>query len=170
VSCTNATFGDPVFGVVKSCSYERTGSSNNPSTPAGNRQRWSYNVFRPKYGDQCTAYALDRMHDATGLWMKVQGNAGQWADQARTAGWSGGKAPQVNSVVVMQYANGFRYSVRNDNGSTYSTHIGGVGHVAWVERVDGDWVYVHDQNWIPGKIGSRWIKWRDAPVDFIYSQ
>src|SRR3954454_15183127 len=34
------------------------------------------------YGDQCTSYALDRMHESTGLWMAVPGNAYECGDEA----------------------------------------------------------------------------------------
>jgi surface antigen len=150
--------------------YPRATFNVGGAAPA-NRQTWGSNVFRDQgFGDQCTAYALDRMHEATGLWMKVQGNAGRWADEARAANWSVDVAPAARSVLVMQYAGGYQYTVRDLNGRTYTTAISALGHVAWIERVDGDWVLVSDQNWArPGEIGQRWINVRGAPVAFIYA-
>lgn len=134
------------------------------------RQTWTQNVFRAAgYGSYCTAYALDRMHQATGQWMKVKGSAYKWANEARAAGWTVGKTPAVNSVLVMQSPPGYRYEIERDDGVVYKTTLTQLGHVAWVEVVSNGWVYVRDRNWKRGQIDSRWIKVAGAPVDFIYA-
>ncbi len=155
--------------IMGSEEYRRRQQSTQPTS---GRQTGNGNVFRQAgYGDQCTAYALDRMHDATGLWMKVTGNAGQWADQARTAGWTVGTAPSARAVMVMPNASGYRYTVRDDGKSaSYTTAVNVVGHVAWVEQINGDWALVSDQNWRrPGEVGKRWVYVKGAPLQFIYA-
>lgn len=138
--------------------------------PATTRQTWSHNVFRTAgLGTQCTAYALDRMYEATGRWMKVRSSAQLWTNEARAAGWTVGTTPAVNSVLVMPSVAGYRYTIRRDAGLVYTSMLPPPGHVAWVEKVQGDWVYVRDQNWRRDQIDSRWIKTAGSPASFIYS-
>jgi surface antigen len=134
------------------------------------RQTWGQNVFRAAgYGGHCTAYALDRMFEATGLWMKVRGSAYKWTAEARAAGWTVGKRPEVNSVLVMQSPPGYKYEIKRNDGVVYQTAIPSLGHVAWVEDYTNGRVYVRDKNWKRGQIDTRWIKVAGAPVDFIYA-
>jgi surface antigen len=134
------------------------------------RQTWTQNVFRAAgYGAYCTAYALDRMHDATGLWMKVRSSAYKWAAEARAAGWTVGTTPEAESVLVMQSPPGYRYEIERTDGLVYKTTLTPLGHVAWVEIYENGWAFVRDKNWKRGQIDARWIKVAGAPVDFIYS-
>jgi surface antigen len=134
------------------------------------RQTWTHNVFKTAgYGEYCTAYALDRMHQATGMWMKVKGSAYKWAAEARAAGWTVGKSPEIKSVLVMQSRPGYKYEIERDDGVVYKTTLTPLGHVAWVEKYESGWAYVRDRNWKRGQIDARWIKVAGAPVEFIYS-
>jgi len=117
----------------------------------------------------CTSYALDRMYEATGLWMKVRGSAYKWASEARLAGWTVGKTPEESSVLVMQSPPGYKYLIERDDGVQYQTVLTPLGHVAWVEIYENGWAYVRDKNWKRGQIDARWIKVAGAPVDFIYA-
>ncbi|SRR6266508_983846 len=141
-----------------------------PFNTRGARQTWSTNVFSEAgFADQCTAYALDRMHEATGLWMKVSGHAYGWPREARAAGWAVGAAPSINSVMVMSPAPGYKYDIRQLNGLRYKTAMHPLGHVAWVEKIDGDWALIRDQNWRRGAIDSRWVMIKGAPIQYIYA-
>jgi len=91
----------------------------------------SYNPFAQQYWDQCTYYAELKMHDYTGLYMPVYGNAYQWASQAANAGWHVSAAPALNSVVVFP-AGAFGSSV---------------GHVAWVIDYTATSLRILDYNW-----------------------
>jgi hypothetical protein len=140
------------------------------ATVPGGRQTWSHNVFRTAgLGNQCTAYALDKMYEATGKWMKVRSSAQSWANEAKSAGWTVGSIPAIKSVLVMPAPWATRYTVRRSDGLVYITMLPPPGHVAWVEKVEGDWVFVSDQNWKRDQVDSRWIKWAGSTVSFIYS-
>lgn len=135
------------------------------------RNQISYNPFYPNYVSQCTWRAEDLMHSATGLYMPVYGNAGTWANAAGAQGWTVGTSPETPSVMVMQYANGYKYWYWN--GSQWmQTSINTVGHVAWVTNIgeNGAMVYVIDRNWNGDRQdGGRWIWISGAPVSFIFS-
>lgn len=150
---------------------QAVGEPDRPLASRTTRQTWSTNVFSEAgFADQCTAYALDRMHAATGLWMKVGGHAYQWAREARAAGWSVGATPSANAVMVMSSAPGYKYEVRQLDGLKYKTTMHPLGHVAWVEKIEGDWALIRDQNWRRGAIDSRWVMTKGAPIQYIYSQ
>lgn len=150
---------------------QRQSSLRTPAATIKLRDTFAANLIRlAGYGDQCTAYALDRMHEATGQWMAVRGNAYEWADEARQAGWSVGKRPMPRSVIVMPPAPGYRYTIHDGIHGTYETPMHAYGHVGWVELVEGDWALVKDQNWRRGEIGERWVLVKDSPMQFIYSR
>jgi surface antigen len=135
------------------------------------RETVSSNLIRLSgYGDQCTAYALDRMHEATGVWMAVTGDAYEWAAEARAAGWKVGDYAAPKSILVMPPAPGYKYTIFEPGGLEYETTMHPLGHVAWVEAVDGDWVFIKDQNWRRGQIGERWVNVKGSPMQFIYSR
>jgi surface antigen len=125
-----------------------------PPPPTSTRKSISSNPFAPRYSDQCTFYAEERMHQQTGLYMPVYGNAYQWADQARAAGWTVGSAPAVNSVVVFPA------------GSFGSN----VGHVAWTVQVSGNQVRIQDYNWMwkGAVVTDHWVT-LPSGTQFIYS-
>src|SRR5688572_11283802 len=73
---------------------DRQHSLSRPAAQLHLRETLTTNLIRISgYGDQCTSYALDRMHEATGMWMAVTGNAYEWAREARMAGWNVGERP-----------------------------------------------------------------------------
>ncbi|MFC0313713.1 CHAP domain-containing protein [Gordonia phosphorivorans] len=66
----------------------------------------------------CTYGAQEKIRQTAGYYIgALRGDAGQWAGQARAAGWTVVSSPQPRSVVV---------------------YPGGVGHVAWVDSVSGN--------------------------------
>lgn len=86
---------------------------------------WSYGGT---YGDgsdplgygcrQCVSYTAWRVGQKTGKYPRYWGNANMWPGNARSAGYSTGSTPRVNSVGVIS--------------------AGVYGHVVWVEAVNGD--------------------------------
>lgn len=132
------------------------GPANPPAAgqpPAGARS-YSFNPFAKNFSDQCTYYAEERMHSQTGRFMQVTGNAYQWADQARGAGWTVGSAARVNSVVVFP---------KGAFGSS-------VGHVGWVAAVAGNRVRIQDYNWnwSGAHVSDHWVT-IPSGTQFIYS-
>ena len=129
--------------------------------PAGRRLTLPYNAPRAAgLGDQCTAYALDRMYQATGLWLRSTGHAGVWGRTAAEAGWTVGDVPAAQSIVVMPYAGGYRYATFASGALARTRVHPEYGHVGWVERLDatGNWALVSDQNWEgTGARGARWL-------------
>jgi surface antigen/acyl dehydratase len=115
------------------------GSSGNPfACPSPSCVGWSYWPDRQSHPDgQCTYYAYDRRPDiwaaartagvATNHW-----NAYLWADNARAGGMRVGTTPAIGAIAVFPIGYG---------GSS-------VGHVAYVEAVNGDGSYVvSEHNW-----------------------
>lgn len=86
---------------------------------------WSYGGT---YGDgtdplgygcrQCVSYTAWKVGQRTGNFPRYWGNANMWPASARSAGYSIGSTPRVNSVGVIS--------------------AGAYGHVVWVEAVNGD--------------------------------
>ncbi|MGE5309927.1 MAG: CHAP domain-containing protein [Sphaerimonospora mesophila] len=72
------------------------------------------------YNRECVSYAAWKVYQAYGNmpYWGGRGNANQWDDNARAAGIPTGSTPKVKAVAVW--------------------HIGYYGHVAWVEKVNGD--------------------------------
>lgn len=77
------------------------------------------------YG-QCTWYAWGRAYEVTGKNLPCRGHAYSWYDAARNAGWDVGSTPRENSVAVWS--------------------SGSVGHVAYVESVNGNTVEISEAN------------------------
>lgn len=149
---TNLTVQDDGNVVV----YNASGTPLWKSTgrPPSAAQSINYNPFAANYSNQCTYYAEERMHEQTGMYMPVYGNAYQWASEASSAGWTVGTTPAVNSVVVFP-AGSFGSSV---------------GHVAWVIAVNGNELTVQDYNW--NYVGAQ-VTTHNLPIlsgtQFIYS-
>lgn len=76
------------------------------------------------FGINCTWFTWQQVYDKTGIALPGWGNANTWLDYAKKAGYETGMTPKVNSIVVWKW-------------SSY-------GHVGYVERVYGDYVYVWD--------------------------
>jgi surface antigen len=89
------------------------------------------NHFDPGY---CTWDAAQQAHSTWGVFPPWYGDAGDWIDGARAAGWQVSSAPVVDSIVAMP---------RGVQGS------GPLGHVGWVLAVedDGVTIQVRSMNW-----------------------
>lgn len=122
--------------------------------PPASARDIGYNPFAANYSNQCTYYAEERMHQATGKYMPVYGNAYQWATQAAAGGWTVGTAAAVNSVVVFP-AGSFSSSV---------------GHVAWVVAISGNQLRIQDYNWnwVGAHVTDHWVT-IPAGTHYIYS-
>lgn len=77
-----------------------------------------------RYGVNCTWYTWNKVYNTLGIALPGWGNANTWYDYARKAGYSVGTSPKDQSIVVW-------------NLTSY-------GHVGYVERVEGDKIYVWD--------------------------
>lgn len=78
------------------------------------------------YGVNCTWYTWKKVNEKTGKSLPAWGNAKTWYKSAEKAGYSVGKTPKKNSVVVW--------------------NITSYGHVGYVERVSGNDIYVWDSD------------------------
>jgi surface antigen/LysM repeat protein len=95
---------------------------------------------------QCTYYAAKKRGGVP--W---GGNAKNWLANAKAYGASTGKTPVVGAIVVT-----------NENRR--------YGHVAYVEKVDGNRFYISEMNFVGlGKVSYRWLNANDPVVKgFIY--
>lgn len=126
--------------------------SNNPVVPACGTpgramgQTISYNTG---YAGQCTWGALAQWHAATGYYPYILGNAKDWANSARSHGWTVVADAQPRSIVVFQ---------------PYVQGASSLGHVAWVtstqRRADGLYVTFIEMNGPagPGRWDTRTVK------------
>jgi surface antigen len=80
----------------------------------------------------CTYWANLRYHQLTGHWVTWTGNAYQWAEGARLAGWTVSTTPHVPSIIVL---------MPGVQGAS------GYGHVAVVESANGNSAYTSNMNW-----------------------
>lgn len=106
----------------------------------------------------CTWYVWQRANDKIGVQLPGWGTAGTWYESAKNAGYSVGTEPRADSVVV--YSNSY------------------VGHVAYVESVNGSQIYVSEggynggyhEGWAPA-YGRRWPNDSqniDTVIGYIY--
>ena len=90
-----------------------------------------HNHFVPDYVGYCTFGAQEKVHEHAGYYIPaLTGSAGSWDDQARKAGWTVAPDAQARSIVVFE-----------------SSLVGGVGHVAWVDAVNGKDVTITEMNY-----------------------
>lgn len=120
--------------------------SNNPVTPAcptsgramGQRMNSNTGV-----AGQCTWGAFEQWRAATGYYPYISGNAKDWANSARSRGWTVVADAQPRSIVVFQ---------------PYVQGAPSYGHVAWVtgtqRRADGLYVTFTEMNGTAGPF--RW--------------
>jgi surface antigen len=105
-------------------------ASTSPSTPSSTRGGTiNYNEG---YAGSCVYYALERFHQYTGVYPRAFGDARYLATGAAASGWATGSTPRINSLVVFQ---------PGQNGAGSPT-----GHVAWVEQVSGNQIYIGEMN------------------------
>jgi surface antigen len=89
-----------------------------------------HNPFNGGFEGYCTWGAQEQIHVHTGYYVTaLTANAEDWANQARTAGWTVVPEAEPRSIAV--------YS---------SALVGGVGHVAWVDAVDGGDMTITEMN------------------------
>jgi surface antigen len=82
------------------------------------------------YEGYCTWGAQELIHAHTGYYVRaLTGNAENWASQAQAAGWTVVGEAQPRSIAVYG-----------------SALVGGVGHVAWVEAVNGGDITITEMN------------------------
>lgn len=103
--------------------YDPTSNGNGPVV-TGSPRSWPLGV--------CTYWANLRYHELSGHWVTWTGNAYQWADGARLAGWHVSTSPHVPSIIVL---------MPGVQGAS------GYGHVAVVESANGNSVYTSNMNW-----------------------
>jgi surface antigen len=103
----------------------------------------------------CTYWANSRYHTLTGNWVTWTGNAYQWAQGARLAGWNVSGTPHVPSIIVLmpgvQGASGFGHVAVvesiNGNGSAHTSNMnwyangGGWDRVSYMDFTPGNGVY-----------------------------
>lgn len=103
---------------------------------ATNRNKGSTADYNPLIGYEgyCTWGAQEQIHAHAGYYVRaLTGNAEDWASQAKAAGWTVVGEAQPRSIAV--------YS---------SSLVGGVGHVAWVDAVNGGDITITEMNFGPG--------------------
>ena len=93
-----------------------------------------YSWITTYYANQCTWYACGRVNEVLGINIdKHWGDAWQWAQSARNAGYTVDYNPAPNTVAVWpqgQYGSVYQY-----------------GHVAFVESVNGNSMYITEYNY-----------------------
>lgn len=98
--------------------------------PTANLSSASYNAWNPykniAWSTGCTRYAWGRANERRNLSLPSWGNAVNWYDNARNAGYSVGATPRAHSIAVWS---------------------GGYGHVAYIEGVDNTHVYLTEGGW-----------------------
>lgn len=77
------------------------------------------------YGTNCTWYAWKMAYEKAGVALPGWGNAKEWYNDAKNSGYSVGKTPKANSIIVW------------GGWTSY-------GHVGYVEKVSGNILYVWD--------------------------
>jgi surface antigen len=121
-----------------------------PGPPAGART-FAANPYTGIYKGQCTDYALERMHQQTGRYPAIRGDAWEWGGLARQAGWTVGTQAAVNSLAVFP---------RNAFSSP-------PGHVGWVEDVRNNQLRITDYNW-NHRVGQITDHWVTVPAGTVY--
>ncbi|KYC40829.1 hypothetical protein WA1_24720 [Scytonema hofmannii PCC 7110] len=105
-----------------------------------------YSMSNPNAKGNCTWYASGRVKELgrnTNLVNQLVADANQWDDQARAAGIQTSRTPQVGAIA--------QWEANNNNG---------FGHVAVVEKVNGDGTVVISESSYSATSGSSW--------DFLY--
>ena len=100
--------------------------------------------YNEGYAGSCVYYAMERFHQYTGVYPRAFGDARYLATGAAASGWATGTTPRINSLVVFQ---------PGQNGAGSPT-----GHVAWVEQVSGNQIYIGEMNApTPYVVTHRWM-------------
>lgn len=78
------------------------------------------------YGVNCTWYTWDKVKNMSGVMLPAWGNAKTWYNSAKSTGFKVGAEPKNNSIIVWD--------------------ITEYGHVAYVEKVSEDYMYIWDSD------------------------
>lgn len=84
-----------------------------------------YNEYS-SFGKNCTWYAWDQVYKRLGIALPGWHNAQDWYNDAQRSGYEVGQTPRPNSIAVWKWNN--------------------YGHVAFVEKVVGDKIYIWDSS------------------------
>ena len=101
--------------------------------PAGGRTKGGTTQQNPLHAfvGYCTWGAQEKVRANAGYYISaLTGSADQWDDQARAAGWKVVADAQPRSIVVFD-----------------RSLVGGIGHVAWVDAVNGRNVSITEMNY-----------------------
>jgi surface antigen len=130
--------------------WSPTAPTWSPSAPAATAPSTSGTTrgatinYNEGYAGSCVYYALERFHQYTGVYPRAFGDARYLATGAAASGWATGSSPRINSLVVFQ---------PGQNGAGSPT-----GHVAWVEQVAGNQIYIGEMNApSPYVVTHRWM-------------
>ncbi|MCV7029757.1 CHAP domain-containing protein [Mycobacterium sherrisii] len=103
-------------------------ANGDPATAVG--RTTDHNPLDGDYEGYCTWGAQEQIHAHAGYYIKaLTGDAETWANQVRAAGWTVVDNPQPHSIAVFS-----------------SSLVGGVGHVAWVDAVNGNNITITEMN------------------------
>ena len=94
------------------------------------------NPYNNDFGPNCTYYAWQRAYDKLGVVLPGWGNAGTWADSARSAGYKVDYNATADSIAVWPCSNYY-----------IGAYWYGDGHVAYVESVSGSTMHISESNW-----------------------
>jgi len=92
------------------------------------------------YNRECVSYTAWKVYQTYGTmpYWGGEGNANEWPGDARRAGIPTGSVPKVGSVAIW--------------------NVGYYGHAMWVQKVQGDMVYVSQYNYdLNGKYSEMWV-------------
>jgi surface antigen len=119
-----------------------------PSFSSGSLARFFYG--------QCTYWANMRYHELTGMYVPWTGNAYQWSFGASGSGWIVSGTPKAHAIIVLQPG---------------VQGAGFYGHVAIVERVNGDGsVVTSNWNWAGNWGNETYVTFfPGAGVNFVYA-
>ncbi|WNG81163.1 CHAP domain-containing protein [Mycobacterium sp. ITM-2016-00316] len=119
--------------VVRDCGAAPQPAPAVQSAPANGRPKGGTMQSNPlhAFAGYCTWGAQEKVRANAGYYISaLKGNAEQWDDQARAAGWKVVADAQPRSIVVFE-----------------RSLVGGVGHVAWVDAVNGRNVTITEINY-----------------------
>jgi surface antigen/multidrug transporter EmrE-like cation transporter len=101
------------------------------------------------YSRECVSYTAWKVYQTFGdmPYWGGRGNASQWVRDARNSGIPTGSTPQVHSVAISM--------------------TGYYGHAMWVEKVQGDMIYVSQYNYdLHGHYSEMWVS--SSHLTYIY--
>jgi peptidoglycan hydrolase CwlO-like protein len=129
------------------------GDPNKGGYPYANECPWNLDAHETGTGwglvCECVSYTGWKFYEYSGYSPSYWGNANMWPGSARSRGFTVSETPRVNSVAVMM-------------GGAY-------GHVAWVEAINGDKLYISQYNYlINGQWGEYSEMWISASAFDLY--